>query len=61
MVANLLLVLISRMEDNVRNQLEQDMLEVFHSHSKVGPVMSPFQNIENVTYTGEVHVRVRNE
>jgi hypothetical protein len=48
MVANLLFILGSRVDDNLRNQVKEDVFEEFGREVEVGPIVAEFQDIENI-------------
>jgi hypothetical protein len=49
MVANLFFILGSRVDDNLRNQVKEDIFEEFGREVEVGPIVAEFHNIENIT------------
>lgn len=50
MVANLLLILGSRVDDNFRNQVKEDVFEEFRREVEVSPIVAEFQDIENIAW-----------
>lgn len=50
MVANLLLILGSRVDDNLRNQVKEDVFEKFRREVEVSPIVAEFQDIENIAW-----------
>ena len=50
MVADLLLILGSRVDDNFRNQIKEDVFEEFRREVEVSPVVAEFQNIEDIAW-----------
>lgn len=49
MVPNLLFILALRMHDDFRDHFEEDILEEFGGHDKLGPVVASLENVQNVT------------
>jgi hypothetical protein len=50
MVANLLLILGSRVNDNLRNQIKEDVFEEFRREVEVGPIVAEFQDIKDIAW-----------
>ena len=50
MVTNLLFILGSRVNDNLRNQVKENVFEEFRCEVEVGPIMAEFHNVENVAW-----------
>lgn len=50
MVANLLLILGSRVDDNLRNQIKEDVFEEFRCEVEVSPIVAEFHNIEDIAW-----------
>lgn len=49
-VANLLLILGSRVDDNLRNQVKEDVFEEFRREVEVSPIVAEFHNFEDVAW-----------
>lgn len=50
MVTDLLGVLFLSMPEDIRDQVEENIFEEFRSEDHLGPVMTLFQHVENITY-----------
>ena len=50
MVANLLFILGGRVDDNLRNQIQENIFEKLRCEVEVGPIVTVLQDIENVTW-----------
>ena len=50
MVANLLLILGSRVDDNLRNQIKENVFEEFRREVEVSPIVAELQNIEDIAW-----------
>jgi hypothetical protein len=52
--ANLILVLLPGVEDNVGDEDHEDILEQFQSEGELGEIVSLFQDLQNITFANNM-------